>query len=165
MAILQYMNPSLTGDQTKWSKADKIQYDRAKVASQAFKTAAEKKGLSVRVAPQLDLLRAEGVPGEVLKALQRPPALAEIFGAKELPEIVAEPQDQQERERDNCRDDLVLRHARGPQAYGQERRRLQQNTHVTRDDRPRIRATKHEQEQWVQQRQAEHDHHHEQRLV
>jgi hypothetical protein len=61
---------------------------RLSLRPQAFKTAAEKKGLSVRVAPQLDLLRAEGVPGEVLKALQRPPALAEIFGAKELPESV-----------------------------------------------------------------------------
>lgn len=45
----------------------------------------ERKGLSVRISPQLDQLRADGVPEAVLKSLLHPPALPELFGAQTLP--------------------------------------------------------------------------------
>jgi len=75
--------------ETRAPKAPEAQEALARVTlrPQAFK-AVEHKVLSVRIFPQLDLMRGDGVPENILSALQQPPSLSEMFGAKELPSSI-----------------------------------------------------------------------------
>lgn len=41
LAIVQYMNPSLTADQSNWSDADKDRYKKAQSVLEAFRKAAQ----------------------------------------------------------------------------------------------------------------------------
>ena len=41
LAVLQFMNPGLTSDQSKWSDADKDRYAKAKAVITAFREAAQ----------------------------------------------------------------------------------------------------------------------------